>query len=124
MHYTILVPLCDSSIRAGSGIVCDLSGVDNGSENDTKNYRVYFEGNLYGAVNLKTIEDRLLVAALRLRDRAPTVAWQSVPSNELLKRFVAVGVFDLERRRAIIDADAANIWNAWLSAGTASEGSL
>lgn len=44
---------------------------------------VYFEGNLYGAVNLERFEDRVLVAADRLVTRYPTTAMMSIALTDV-----------------------------------------
>lgn len=61
------------------------------------NYRkVYFEGNIYGAVNLHHFSERLMVAASRLLHRAPTTAFfvQHQQDDTLLK----VATYDTETR--------------------------
>ena len=46
---------------------------------------VYFEGNLFGAENMRSLEARAMIAAGRLHDSYPTIAKMSLPENALLK---------------------------------------
>ncbi len=62
-----------SRIASGSGIV----GVQREG-----GYRLYFEGNLNGAVNLNSLEERIQCAAGRLFTRYPTVAMTYVPQED------------------------------------------
>jgi hypothetical protein len=61
-------------VRRGSGMVGHKSG---------DLIEVYFEGNLYGAVNLTRFEDRVLCAADRLVARYPTTAKRLVALTDL-----------------------------------------
>jgi len=69
---------------------------------------VDFEGNLYDAINLRDYPSRVLVAAYRSRDRAPTVARARVPIEGLTK----VATFDLSRKTfvEISDPDRLSEW--------------
>jgi hypothetical protein len=62
-------------IDQGSGIVGALD--TNGT------IRLYFEGNRYGYVNVKTYADRVKIAADRQRQRYPTVAQMNVKSSDV-----------------------------------------
>lgn len=53
---------------------------------------VHYEGNLFGATNLRQFHERLISAAGRLVKRYPTVACACLPEKDL----VAVGVYDAE----------------------------
>ncbi len=68
----------------------------------------YFEGNLYGAENLRRYYERAIVAAGRMVDRAPTVAQMLVPEEHLK----AVARYDTETRRIneILDEIALVSW--------------
>jgi hypothetical protein len=46
---------------------------------------VYYEGNLYGAVNMVTFADRAMHAYYRLRDHYPTVAMMAVPRSQVVQ---------------------------------------
>lgn len=72
-------------IAKGSGIV----GVPAGDE-----VLIHYEGNLYGAQNIRTFEDKLLHAADRLLTNYPTSAKMQVPETDL----EAVGTYDLPTR--------------------------
>src|ERR1035437_2667801 len=87
----VYVPAEDSPLKAvikqGSGIV----GLDEEDEHVT----IYYEGNVYGAMNLKTFKERIACAAGRLATKYPTVAKMRAKREEL----VLVGQFDYETRR-------------------------
>ncbi|HEU5105198.1 MAG TPA: hypothetical protein VFU11_05110 [Solirubrobacterales bacterium] len=59
---------------------------------------VYFEGNRFGAVNIKTLADRALHAAGRLLQDYPTTAQMEVSRESLL----AVGSFDYSGVRIVL----------------------
>lgn len=61
-----------------------------------------YEGNLYGAENLRTFSERAKVAAGRLFKRAPTVARLALSPGEFAERFRVVGQID--------DAYALRLW--------------
>lgn len=69
---------------------------------------VDFEGNLYDAINLRDYPSRVLVAAYRSRDRAPTVARVRAPIEGLAK----VATFDLSRKTfvEVNDPDSLSEW--------------
>lgn len=48
------------------------------------NIDVHYEGNRYGAVNMKTFADRVHHAASRMRERYPTTAKSMVPKSDLI----------------------------------------
>jgi hypothetical protein len=85
---TVLVPKPGSRaadmIDAGSGVVTDEA-----SWTGLPEALVYFEGNRYGAENLRTFDQRVLSAAGRLDQRYPTVAKAMLPIDD----FVPVGLF-------------------------------
>lgn len=73
----VYVPISDTlltRIAPGSGVVGSPEG---------GRLRIDFEGNLYGAVNIKTYADRCYHAADRHRTRYPTVARMFVARSEL-----------------------------------------
>lgn len=61
----------------------------------------YYEGNLYGAENLRTYRERAYMAAARLRDRAATVAQVRLPSDDL----TAVAGYDLDKLAIVEPTD-------------------
>lgn len=88
-------------IRLGSGIVGTTDG-----ERTTIDY----EGNLYGAQNIVTWADRVMIAAGRHSTRYPTVARSWVKPEALIR----VGTYEHDRVPAIeLEADVALVC-AWL----------
>src|SRR3546814_14322769 len=65
----IYVPRCGS---AAERIVASKSAIVGRPKANTEFVHCYFEGNLYGAVNLERFADRLGAAADRMRDAYPT----------------------------------------------------
>jgi hypothetical protein len=104
MRCTVYIPTHPDQtlIAAGSGIV----GVDADGGVD-----VWFEGNLYGASNLVTFQDRVAVAASRMEARYPTRARALLPAGHLC----AVGTYDTET--GVLDLTDPAAVDAW--AGTA-----
>lgn len=75
--------------------------------------KIYFEGNVRGVINMKTLADRALHAAGRLLQDYPTTAWLEVP-REVLE---VVGTFDYDRVRIILTGPQSERAVArWLSA--------
>jgi hypothetical protein len=92
-------------VAAGSAIV----GPAEGSEADQ--VTVYYEGNLYGAANVKTYADRARLAAGRLAASYPTIARAVVPRPALLQ----VGWFDPENGITLLnDAQGKAALASWL----------
>lgn len=83
-------------IAPGSGIV--------GVATEHGGAVLHFEGNLYGAENLMTYEERVRQAAGRLFQRYPTVARLYLAYPEL-GEFLAVGAIDQEYRISYDDAE-------------------
>lgn len=86
MRHTVFVPKPNShafsSIAKGSAIV--------GKEYESLGYMVYYEGNLNGAENIKTFEDKAMIAAGRLEENYPTTAKMLCRKGDL----IIVGYFD------------------------------
>lgn len=74
-------------------------------KSDSDHLVIYYEGNLYGASNLRRFEDRALMAYGRLTQRAPTIAMAAVPMSE----FVPVGHITSERM-TIQERDLLEMW--------------
>jgi hypothetical protein len=55
--------------------------------------RIHYEGNIYGAVNIRTFADRVRQAAGRHIMNYPTIAFAVVPESGL----IPVGIFDGDR---------------------------
>src|SRR3546814_18040586 len=87
----IYVPRCGS---AAERIVASKSAIVGRPKANTEFVHCYFEGNLYGAVNLERFADRLGAAADRMRDDYPTTSVATFSSDSL----VHVGEYDLERQ--------------------------
>lgn len=73
---------------------------------------VYYEGNIYGASNIRSYEDCLEVAAGRMIEKYPTVARMIVRGEDL----ILAGVWDPETKvlyvheKEVIDAWTKGIW--------------
>jgi hypothetical protein len=84
----ILIPKPKNSkrklIKAGSGIVA--------TDRPDGSTDIYFEGNLYGAENLRSYWGRLLYAAGRLSQKYPTVA--RLVDKDWSENFDRIGAFD------------------------------
>lgn len=71
--------------------------------------KAYFEGNLYGAHNLHHYKERVTVAALRLRDKCPTVAMSVIPTKVL----TFVGQYNIETQAYFVkEKDLLAKWEA------------
>jgi translation initiation factor IF-1 len=104
-EYTIYVP-ADAQKMTAIGPVRG-SAIVGGPPRDGK-VVIYYEGNLYDAVNLRTFEERVRQAASRKHHLAPTSAILLIDEGDL----VAVGVHNYELNRNRIDNKAA--LDAWL----------
>lgn len=103
MLVTVYVPKDIKGIASGSAVV----GMA-GSECNDGLIRIYYEGNIYGACNLHSMIDRLLVASYRLRDKAPTTAFMNVRAESLVK----VGQFDLDSKT--VNIDDSELFQSWV----------
>jgi len=75
-------------VARGSGIVGGVYGINPGK------LHVYFEGNIHGAGNINTFEDKLFHAWGRMDQRYPTTAQMVVDDHDVLH----VGAFDPESK--------------------------
>jgi hypothetical protein len=102
---TIYLPLPDSSLEGeidrGSGVV----GASDGEE-----ATIFYEGNLYGAANIKNFADRVHIAADRSLHHAATVARALVDEKELLE----IGFWDDNAGRAVILPECLGDLADWL----------
>lgn len=80
-----------SFIHKGSAIV------SNGVADAEGFVTVYYEGNIYGAQNIRTFEDKAVIAAGRLAERYPTVARARV----MIGHLTLVGDFHSNSRPAL-----------------------
>lgn len=94
------------NIAAGSGVVA--KEVQEGFMD------VYFEGNLYGASNMQTIEERIYQAASRLFNKYPTVARMRLPKSIVLEYFDEIGQID-SRYNIVINRQSKRLLDKWLS---------
>lgn len=94
----------DTRIAPGSGVVGTPIA------NDPATVCVDYEGNLYGAENIVTFADRVMVAAQRHADRAPTRARAYLPASALTE----VGEWD--GRTVTVYFDAMGSLAGWLGA--------
>jgi hypothetical protein len=99
----------------------DTEGIARGSaivglpEPGSGEVRIYFEGALYGQVNMVTLADRAVHAVGRPRERYPTLARRMVPRAAL----VAVGTFDEAAGRIILTGEqSAATVATWLGVPT------
>jgi hypothetical protein len=106
MTLLVLVPkpgtAAENKIAPGSGIVCHTDQFATEGR-----VRVYYEGNLYGAVNLVTYQDRVGQAAGRLVTHEPTIATAVFPVAD----FLMVGTFNYTTRfLEIVNGEAVDDW--------------
>lgn len=70
--------------------------VSKGHKDNEGNLLCFFEGNLYGACNLRTFESRAICAAGRLVKSYPTIAKGKIPCDSLIE----VGVIQVRKPMA------------------------
>lgn len=92
----------DLGIAPGSAIV---AAIDQASEDRVL---VYYEGNLFGACNLRRFVERVLHAADRQVARYPTIAKASFPRSVLIE--VAAFDYTTGKITAITNAAALRAW--------------
>ena len=109
----IVIPKQNSPFRAtikkGSGIV--MLPMDDNTNLQT----IYYEGNLYGALNLYKYTQRIVCAANRAHTKYPTIAMSGVlPEN--VNQFFVVGECDPENYYLIhFKSETEDIRSEWLS---------
>ena len=87
-EFLILIPKTNlHNIAAGSGVVAKPFGPD---------FQIDYEGNLYGASNVTTLEQKLLHAAGRSAENYPTIARLWATKENMLENFEIAGVLDHE----------------------------
>lgn len=103
-HVNVYVPVKSdqSTIAKGSGIVGEP--VSDGKIN------IFFEGNIYGAENLKTFEDRVYMAASRFASCAPTVARGVFDQKD----FIEIGVYDFDLKRFLLKDGQQEMFDSWV----------
>ena len=97
MHILIPKPgaLQRKRIKTGSGIVA-VERTDGSAD-------IYYEGNLYGAENLRSYWGRLLRAASRLAQQYPTVA--RLVDDNWNESFELIGTFDYDGISKAFESD-------------------
>lgn len=76
---------------------------------DSHYVRLYFEGNLYNAENMRKFEDRVMNAADRGVTRYPTIAFLAVTRKQLAEDFVQVGTFRYHDNEFVITDEASQV---------------
>lgn len=104
MNLGIYLPkyMAASSIEQGSAIVSEAP--------EDKYLNLYFEGNLFGAENLKLFSEKLYHASSRLVHKYPTVARMVVHEQNYLK----VGEFDYDTKTIDLDPDKKDLFMQWI----------
>lgn len=104
----ILVPVVSSfsfGIAPGSAILTEKKSNLSGLR------KTYYEGNLFGAVNLESFEERLIVAGGRMKDNCPTVAKTYLLDADIETHFKKVGEYDLSNWTSnVTDPGAIDDW--------------
>jgi len=78
---------------------------------------IYYEGNLYGADNLKTFNERIQCAAGRAYTKYPTVAFSGV-LREDLDQFRTIGKCDPDDSYSVLfEPGVNNVIKEWIGAG-------
>lgn len=93
--------------------IAPKSGIVGVPSSDGKWVRAYFEGNLYGAENMQTWEEKLLHAADRLMQNYPTTAVRLFPADQLAE----VGTYDGAAKRVVEITDQQAL-DGWLNDGS------
>ncbi len=111
--FTVYVPRREGtkfSIAKGSGIVGRPHEIIPGTT------MLDYEGNLYGAENLRTYGERVMHAASRAVEQYPTVARMGLHTETLKENFVEIGTYDYHHDRIdVTDAAAQALLDAWLA---------
>lgn len=92
----------EKHVAPGSAIVVDLEA----ESSVPGKVKAYLEGNLYGAENIKTFEDKVINAAGRLVQRYPTVAVGYYQLEDLLP----IGILNWDSRHFDLDRTAIKEW--------------
>lgn len=73
--------------------------------------KVYYEGNIYNAVNIRTYEDRCMLAAGRARDNYPTTSFMAVPEYDLIE----AGTYNINDNKVSIKECVFDLYSDWVS---------
>lgn len=108
MKFTVYIPRKNSRL---ANIVTPASAIVKSKPISDTSVMVYYEGNVYGAENIKTFEDKCLLAAGRAKDRYPTTALTIVPLEEVID----IGVYDLDTNTFNLDENYHDLFNEWVT---------
>jgi hypothetical protein len=73
---------------------------------------VYYEGNRYGAENLRTYSQRVSMAAGRMFKKYPTIALMGFTREDFCQWFKTVGTIDEDYNMAILDVASVKRYEA------------
>ncbi|WP_394222595.1 hypothetical protein [Alteromonas gracilis] len=108
MKFTVYIPRKNSRL---ADIVSPASAIVKSRTISDTSVMVYYEGNVYGAENIKTFEDKCSLAAGRAKDHYPTTALTIVPLEEVID----IGVYDLETNAFHLDENFHELFNEWVT---------
>ena len=108
MKFTVYIPRKNSRL---ADIVFPSSAIVKSRLISDTSVMVYYEGNVYGAENIKTFEDKCSLAAGRAKDRYPTTALTIVPLEEVID----VGVYDLDTNAFHLDENFHDLFSEWVT---------
>ena len=106
MKHPVFIPkprmFASRTIAQGSAIV--------GKKHESDGFIIFYEGNLYHAENIKTFEDKAMLAAGRMEDNYPTVAKMLCRKEDL----ILVGHFESSDKSLVIldDEESAEAFSA------------
>ena len=86
----IWVPKSGKSIHS----IADGSGIVSRSTSLEGMLKIYYEGNIYKASNLHDLRTRIVVAAGRLFDSYPTIAFTHCTASDMVEHYECVGVIN------------------------------
>lgn len=90
-------------IAKGSGIVSCTEEYIPG------HVKIFYEGNLYGAENLETFEDKLYIASSRAVANYPTIAKMMVPLDQL----VCIGEYNFTDKKFKLNSECVDVLDQW-----------
>ncbi len=108
MKFTVYIPRKSSRL---ANIVAPASAIVKSKLISDTSAMVYYEGNVYGAENINTFEDKCLLAAGRAKDRYPTTALTIAPLDDVID----VGVYDLDTNEFHLDENYHDLFNEWVN---------
>jgi hypothetical protein len=107
MEFTVYIPkpntYSNKTIKKGSAVIKSKLV-------DESMVKVYYEGNIYNAQNIRTYEDRCMLAAGRARDNYPTTAFMVVPTHDLID----AGTYCITDNTVSINDDVLDLYTDWV----------